>query len=803
LESAFTRMLAVAQFYHFAFLSISLALLGFGASGSILTIMERRANTTVNRLECNRILAIAGIGFSVFVAVSYGVVNFIPFDSFTIAWEPHQILFFFLNYLSLTIPFIFAGLGIGCLLTASRGQSHIVYAANLIGSAIGVLLAPILLFLAGVPGAVLFSIGIGLFATLISGSFGKKWLSWGIGVVIGLILLSQIGLVLTNEAGKAPLGMTLSPYKGLAQALHVPGARRLFGRWNAISRVDVVAGASIHQFPGLSYLYSGGFPEQLGISIDGDSLLPISLVNPIEFEAADYLPEAIVFRIKPGGHALVLEPGGGLGILQAIAGGIERITAVLGNPLISQAVGESTPTSNIYDHPAVSLRLEMPRVYLQQSKEQFDIVFLPLTDTYRPVTNGAFSLSETYLLSTQAFEAMLERLAPDGILVTSRWLQTPPSEETRLIATLILALESKGIAKAGQALVAWRGINTMTVMAKPEGWSPAELAQIRGFLDERRFDLVWAPNIQAQEINRYNILPEPVYHQAVVSLLNTKERDEFLVEYPYSIAPIKDNRPFFYHFFSWKQTPALLAAFGHTWQPFGGSGFFVLLALLALVGLSSLVFIVVPLLVKLPNKTDQEQKTNFDRSAWQVLVYFGCLGIGFLFVEIPMIQRWILLLGHPTYAFSGVVFVLLVFSSIGSLLARRWWGKQRWVFGCLVIMALITPWLTGFMTDLALTWSFQWRVLAGALSLAPLAILMGMPFPFGLVALEMSRPALIAWAWAVNGCASVIASVLATILALTWGFQLVLIGGAFAYSLALLALPGQGYETHAAQVGCM
>jgi hypothetical protein len=183
-----------------------------------------------------------------------------------------------------------------------------------------------------------------------------------------------------------------------------------------------------------------------------------------------------------------------------------------------------------------------------------------------------------------------------------------------------------------------------------------------------------------------------------------------------------------------------------------------------------------------------------------VLVYFASLGFGFLFVEIPLIQRWILFLGHPTYAFSAVVFVLLVFSSIGSLLARRWWAMRHRVMVGLVILVVITPVFTSLFTGIALTWTTPWRILVGAVSLAPLAILMGFPFPFGLIWLESWAPGLKAWVWAVNGCASVVAAVLAAILALTWGFQVVLLGGAIMYSIALLMFPGQWDKADPAQI---
>lgn len=800
LEGAFTRLLAVAQFYHFAFLVISLALLGFGASGSILTILERRSLPHGTHLQRERILAYSGFGFAGCVVLGYGVINVLPFDSFTIAWDPRQIVYFFFYYLALSLPFIFAGLGIGCALSTNGMHSHQVYAANLIGSALGVLLSPLLLAGAGVPGAVLFSMGMGLFAALTSGTQFYKRLIWVVGASIGLILFGLIGLYLANQAGNISLGMTLSPYKGLEQVMHLPEARRIFGRWNAISRIDLIVNSSMHQLPGLSYSFAGNLPEQLGLSTDGDTLQPVSLVQPSAFDAAGYLPEAVVFSLRPGGTALVLEPGGGLGILQALAGGSDQVTAVVGNPLIPTALSELGEGKNIYQHPAVNLEIEMPRVFLQRSQQDFDIVFLPLTDGYRPVTNGAFSLSETYSLTVEAFESMLDILAVDGILVVSRWLQTPPSEETRLIATLIEALEEKGVLEPGQALVAWRGINTITAMVKPAGWSQKELDLVRYFLVDRRFDLVWAPDISLNEINQFNLLPEPAYYQAVLSLLDSKNRSSFYSEFPYAITPSMDDKPFFFHFFKWAQTPALLASFGHVWQPFGGSGFFVLLALLALVGVLSIVFIVMPLFFPRRGVVLIDSDAQPKRSMWRVLIYFASLGVGFLFVEIPLIQRWILLLGHPTYAFSAVVFILLVFSSIGSLLARRWWSMRQWIFIGLVVLVIFTPFFTRLYTTVALNWTTPWRVLGGAISLAPLAILMGFPFPFGLIWLEGWAPGLKAWAWAVNGCASVVAAVLAAILALTWGFQSVVLSGAVMYSLALLMIPSQWNKTDPSQI---
>lgn len=776
LEGALLRLLAVTQFYHFAFLVVSLALLGFGASGSLLSIWPR-----LKTIPPDRLLAITSLGFTLSTGLAYAVVNLLPFDSYSIAWEKRQIFFFILYYLALTLPFLFAGLGIGGGIAASQDRSHLIYAANLLGSGIGAILAPLILWLAGVPGATLASALIGMLGGL---TRKPRWVTWALGFglfggLVGLVLLGN-----TNFGNNAPMGMTISPYKGLAQAQRYPGSSVIFRRWNAISRVDVIADAGIRQLPGLSYTYAENPPPQYGLSLDGDSPQPITLTPPGDFAAADYMPEALAFKLRPEARVLVLEPGGGLSLLQALAGGSHEITAVAGNPLDVHAVAQVSPLANPYNHPNVETVIETSRVFLKGSQEDYGLIFIPLTDGFRPITSGAFSLVEDYNLTVEAFEDSLAHLKTGGILVITRWLQSPPSESLRLIATLAEAIERHG-GQPADSLIAYRGIQTITVLIHPDGWKKAELDYIREFTAERKYDLVWAPDIQPSETNRFNRLPKPEIYLATRMLLKAEDRDTFIKRYPFDIQPPTDNHPFFFHFFTWEQTPEILATLGHTWQPFGGSGFFILLALLALVILLSLVLIMTPLLFHSYQyrKSSSTQPSSGEKPPMlKILIYFSFLGIAFLFVEIPLIQRWILLLGHPTYAFAVVVMILLLFSGLGSSLSRSPWVPRKWAFGLLVALALLTPIVISLLTNATLGWPLLFRSLVAALSLAPLALLMGLPFPLGLAWLETRSSQLIPWAWAVNGCASVIASVLAAILSLSYGFTVVLLIGAGAYA---------------------
>jgi MFS family permease len=412
LESTLTRLLAVAQFYHFAFLVVSLALLGFGASGSTLSLFPGwylKENGDKNGEKLQRLLAISGVGFAASVLLGYGVVSFLPFDSYSIAWDKRQLFYFAIYYLALTIPFIFAGLGIGGALAGSSGKSNLIYAVNLFGSALGVVLAIGMMQMAGVPGAMLASGMVGLSAVLgieKRSLITLKRLCWLL-LITGCVVLGVISWF--NLGNNAPLGVTISQYKGLAHALRIPGSERLFGKWNAISRIDVIEGAKTRVMPGLSYMYPENPPEQNALAFDADALQPVTIITPEEFGAAEYLPEAFAFQLRPNAQALVLEAGGGLGIMQALAGEDNQVIAVTNNPLVLLAISSTTPSIDVYDHHKVETVVDSGRVYLQTPGKQFDIILLPLTDPYRPVASGAYSLAETYGLTIESFEDMISR----------------------------------------------------------------------------------------------------------------------------------------------------------------------------------------------------------------------------------------------------------------------------------------------------------------------------------------------------------------------------------------------------------
>ncbi len=759
-EITLTRLFSVTQWYHFAFLAVSVALLGYGASGTALSLVPRWARPpTARRASTLAIL------FAASVVGAYLSLNYSPFDSYRIAWERIQILYLVLYYLALTAPFFCAGLVTGLLLTAHAGRAAPLYAANLLGSAMGGLVPVLALPLLG-EGTVLVVAVLGLLAAI-----AFQWSASSIQRRL-LLLAGCCLLLFLAWIPPALFHLRLSPYKGLSQVLLFPDARVTWQRWNAFSRVDRVASAAIRSAPGLSLSYPGKLPVQDGLFVDGDDLSPVVRGTAAVQEFTDYLPVALPYRLRYGASAMVVEPRGGLDLEIALEQGAASVVAVESNPLLVEA------GDDVYRDPRVRVEIEEGRSYARRTAEAFGVVHLALRDSYRPVTSGAYSLGERYDLTVEAFEDYLDRLQPGGLLVVERWLQLPPSETLRAGATAIEALRRAGVTDPGAQLVVVRDWQVGLILVKNGTFTEEELLAVREFCRSRGLDLVAMPGLVEEETNRYNILEEPVYFRAFRELLTNPQA--VYAAQAYDVRPPTDDRPFFFHFFRWGQTRGLLQQLGKTWQPWGGSGYLVLVALLAVAFVASAVLILLPLVFA--RKEGQQSRGLRGRT----LVYFGLLGLGFLFVEIPLMQRFILFLGQPIYAFTAVLAAMLLFSGLGSLVSPQ--VSIRWTLPLLVVAIAVYPFGLPVLFQALLGAPLLVRLLTTGLCLAPLGFLMGIPFPGGLAWLRERAPGLIPWAWAVNGCTSVLASVLAAMIALSVGFSWVLAAAGLAYLGAWFAL---------------
>jgi len=766
-EITLTRVFSVAQWYHLAFMVVSLALLGFGVSGSFLSLFPRLVTKNLGRL-----LAVCAALFSVSSLGSYLVVNSIPFDSYRLSWESHQLFYLMVYYLSLAIPFFFTGLALGTALSKMPSQAGKFYGFNMVGSGLGCLLVLVSPSLLGVSGTVVLAALLGLLAVLFFSLPRSRLLP-------SLALAGGAGLIVLLVSLPVALDIKMSPYKTLSQVLLHPQAQTLWTKQNTFSRLDVVESSSIHMAPGLSFNYGRELPPQLGMTIDGGNLNPVSQIEASEADFTEYLPTALAYQFTPNPKVLVIEPQGGLDVLTALYHQSSSVVAVVSNPLIVEAMNKFDQ-GHLLDDPRVEVATEGTRSYLRRSAEQFDVIHVSLTDSFQVVAAGVYSLSENYLYTVEAFEEYYQHLAPGGVLSITRWTQMPPSEGVRLMSLATATLENLRVARPEQHIAAIRSFQTITLLLKESPFSPQDISTVKDFCNRLGFDVVYFPGIDPADLNRYNVLPREVYYEAFTSILSTSEREGFLANYTYDISPTTDDRPFFSHFFKWSQAPYIWRSLGKTWQPFGGAGFLIIVALLISAILSSAIFILLPLRFR-PRQRGGQSHTLIPGMRWQLFIYFSALGLGFLFIEIPLMQKFILFLDEPTYAFAIVLATIFIFSGLGSLLSARLAKMLPQIILGLGLLAFLYPLFLPHVFEALLGQPLLLRLLATMGILAPLSFLMGVPFPSGIRIMGTLSPSLVPWAWGINGCVSVVSSILAMIVILWVGFSPVLMAASGIY----------------------
>jgi hypothetical protein len=780
LEITLTRLLSVAQWHHFAFMVVSMALLGYGASGAFLSSFS-----FIRNRENFQTLVWGPLLFSCSTLLAYMIGNFIPFDIARISWDHWQIFYVFLYYLIFSIPFFFSGLTISSALARWSPLAGNLYFFDLLGAALGCVLVLGLFGILGGPGTLLFSCLLGGLASL---SFGWKRKTKAFFRLFQWAWIGLLFLFLLWEPFF--LSLRLSPYKGLSTALLFPGARLLETHWNAFSRVDILESPAARTAPGLSLTYPEALPPQLGLTIDGDRLNAITHFRRKGGEKPklpflDFLPSSFPYQIVQPKRVLIFEPLGGMEVLTALHHQAEEIVAVEVNPTVVDLLqGRYRDYSGeIYLAKEIKVIIEDGRSFVRRNPPPFDLITLPLTESLGASATGLASLHEDYRLTAEAFLDYLQALKPGGFLTVSLYLLPPPRAELRLIAVAKEALERMG-KNPGHHLLAFRSWGTLTLLIKREAVVWQESQALRSFCRKLGFDLVYYPGMDQEEANIYNRFHTPIYFQGVQRVL--QEGKKFYEEYPFDLRPATDDRPFFHHYFRWGHLGAIYRLAGEKWPILIEGGYLVPVVFFLALFLS-LLFIVLPVMTG----RHGIQKQTFGREqtvSW--LTYFASLGLGFMFVEISLIQKLILFLGHPVYSVSLVIFSLLLFAGCGSRLSLRMRARASRSLKFILPLIITFLFLYALLLPKALS-CFQGQPLLGRqgltlLLIGPLGFLMGIPFPMGIRLIGERWPTGIPWAWCVNGCASVLGSILPVIIALTWGFQAVFFLSALIYGVGFL-----------------
>ncbi len=791
-EILLMRLFSIIQWHHFAYMVISLALLGYGVSGTLVTLLQARLMARFAAVYTGCIAAFALSAVFCFLAAQQ-----VPFNAELVLWDMRQPGWLLLLYLLLAAPFLFAATALALALMRYSEAIGRVYAVDLAGAGLGGLLVIALLFLV-TPLQALTVIGL---LALLAAAIGAR----ETGLVNGRRLRALLGVAALVLIGGGLHGeLQLSPYKGLSQTLLVPGTHVVAQRSSPLGLLSVVESTQVplRHAPGLSLLATQEPPPQLGVFTDGDGMTAITQDSGERAALAwlDQTTSALPYHLRGIEHALILGAGTGADVLQADYHGVPRITAVELNPQVIDLVRDryAAFTGHLYQRAAV--HTDEARGFVAGSPGRYDLINIALLDAFGAAAAGLYALNESYLYTVEALEDYLAHLQPDGYLSITRWVTLPPRDTLKLFATALTALQRRGEAHPADHLVLVRSWQTATLLVGNAPFSPAEIEQVKTFVQRLGFDVAWYPGMPAVEANRVNRLREAYFYQAAVRLAGA-ERQQYLQDYKYDLQPATDNQPYFFHFFKWSALPEMLALRGQGGMPLLEWGYLVLVATLLQALLASVVLILVPLLA-LRRRARNAMADSVGRG--RVFVYFAAIGLAFLFIEMAFIQRFTLLLHHPLYAVATTLSGFLVFAGLGSHWSQRWSRRRQQTrgiaFAVAGIAAISLAWLVLLHTwPAALTgWSLPVKVVLTLSMIAPLAFCMGLPFPLGLSRLAEQAPDYLPWAWGVNGCASVISAVLATLLAIHFGFSAVILLAVLLYGVAALSVPG-GRSVIAAQ----
>ena len=790
-EVLLIRLFSIVQWHHFAYMSISIAMLGFGAAGTCIFIVQESV-----RRHLGKIFWAAALGLAWSVGPAFSLAQCIPFNPLLLPWEIRQIVYLLGYYLVLTLPFFFGSACIGVAFMSPWLRPGPLYSASLAGSGVGAIAAVGLMYLLPPRWCLAPVTAVAALAAASTAHPLKR-------TTLGR--LSPILAAVVTIAICAPWRpLNISKYKSLSQTLQLPDSRLVEERYSPMGLVDVVESAAFHYAPGLSLNFPGTPPRQAGIFVDGEGAGAITLGgdDPSRGEHLDYVTSAAPYHILKEGPSdqvipedlsvLVLGAGGGEDVLGALFQGAGSVEAVEINPQILSLARSVSGGGGAYEDPRVRETVAEARSFVRGAAGRYDIIQITLLDSLGAAASGIQSLSESYLYTIEAFRDYLDLLSPRGVLSVTRWLKHPARDNIKIFATAAEAVEaSMGTGAAADRLALIRSWAAGTVLVKQAPFSKYEIERLRGFCKTRQFDVAYYPGIEAAEVNLRNILARPWYFDAACSILGP-ERDRFYRDYAFDIRPATDDRPYFFHFFRRKTLGRIMRSVGREWVPFIEGGSLVLGATLVQAALASLAFILLPVYIR----------AGRPRGGWvgggSVALFFTAIGFGFMFAEMAFIQKLSLFLGHPVVAAAVTLASVLVASGLGSLCSGRFIGGRELgspvAAAALVVLIPLFLAAVGPVTEACLAYPVALRALIAAGLVGLPSFFMGMPFPTAMERLRESRPPFVPWAWGVNGFASVVGAALATTIALSRGGGAVLIAASAMYALALLSWCGRPFR---------
>jgi SAM-dependent methyltransferase len=748
LELALTRIFSVVFYYHFAFLAISIALFGLGAGGVFSYVVAGWKRPFFAKLgliaAVNAVLVLAALVFVLTLRgeLGYGTLAMVYFMS--------------------ALPFFAAGTTISLVIAETIERVDRVYFADLLGAAAGCLiLIPLLDTLGGpdtvIAAALLYAVSAENWFQLAKNRRSRGWAAALAGAMLLLLGVNAFFPLIDVRYAKG---------KELAQ--------ERFVRWNSFSRVA------------LSAERGTGMPN---IVIDADAATGIPRFDFAKLSSEDrrdllYQGPGLVYTLRPGAKALVIGAGGGWDLARALASGSRDITAVEINPIIATTImRERFPdlSRRLYFRPEVRVRVEDGRSFVRRTREKYGVIQMTLVDTWASTAAGAFALSENNLYTSDAFYEYLNHLTPDGILVFTRWGLEPPRESLRLISLARTALARLGetdlarhimVVREGSATDLARWGATDTVLISRSAFGDSDVARLRADMQYGRFRPLY--------------LPDETVPNAFTSLIRSRDPSAFERGYRYDVSSVDDNRPFFFYTVQPRDVWSFIEHASRL-----SADYNVNRAVPLIFGLFIVSLLATGIMLMLPRLLLGSRLPS-DKGTLRFLWYFIFIGAGYILIQVALVQKFVLFLGHPTYALTVIIFSMLMSSGLGSYFSQRIAASSDGRLGrvlalvavLVAVLAVSVSPLLGAGVGLPLPVKFVISVLL----IAPPGFLMGVPFPTGLRRLEDLHKPSVRWAWSLNAAASVLGSVAAIVLAIYLGLRETLLTGGAMYLCALATL---------------
>ncbi|MGH9584489.1 MAG: hypothetical protein ACRD4O_16315, partial [Bryobacteraceae bacterium] len=748
LELGLTRVFSVVYYYHFAFLAISLALFGLGAGGVFSYVVSGWRGSLFTKLG-----ALAAANGAVIVFCLWFLLSRARHMS---AWE------LVLGYFVAAIPFLLSGTILSLIIADTIERVNRAYFFDLAGASAGcMVLVPLLNWVGGpnsiIVAGVLFAVSAAIWFDLGGDSRGR----------IGAVLLGILLVALITYNSKYFL-IDVKYAKGK------PLKNEEFVKWNSFSRV------ALRPEP-----HGGGLKS---IVIDADAATGVArfdfahLTPKQKFNLAYHGP-GFPYLLRPGAKTLVIGPGGGWDISRAIASGSKDITGVEINPIIANVImREKFPaySNYLYFRPGVKIIVEDGRSFVRRTHQHYQVLQATLVDTWASTAAGAFALSENNLYTTEAFHDYLTHLTPDGVMSFTRWGFDPPRESLRVVSLAMAALKELGQADPArnvavvrenvQQLDHWGSQDTVLISRNP--FTASDIALIQTAAAKTRMEVVYSPGTRV--------------HSAFRDLLTAKDPNNFYNSYPFDVRPVTDDRPFFFYTVQPRDLWNYALHASRASEDYKiNSAIPVLFAVVIVSILATLIILCLPPLV-LGNYLPR------DRGILRALLFFLFIGAGYILIQVALIQKFVLFLGHPTYALTVIIFSMLLASGLGSFASRRLIrGDTARLMRCLMLIAgaiIVLAAVSTPVSESGVGLPFSVKVLITVALIGPPAFAMGMPFPTALSLLEGFAPHSVRWAWAINAASSVMGSAAAMFFAIYAGLETTLILGGLLYLAALISV---------------